>query len=269
MKFQPDWTRIRQRSLFVASPLYANSMTFGFHDSMMKLLNLCMKQSVRMAEKSIGCDSLVPRARNRLVAHYLDYDASDFLFVDADIKFSPEDALSLLSYEEPIIGGVYPRKQLDWTRIREAAIAGVPASKLPRYGFIPVANWLPGDYRIDELMEVRHLGTGFLRIRREVFTSIIQKLGPGISFDYSSDEEVFKGKTGYDMFPSGPDTRYPQGSGGRQYLSEDWGWSEMVRGLGYKLYAAPWIKLTHSGYHDFEGDMGVMDETMMEQDSRG
>jgi hypothetical protein len=264
---QPDWAKIRQRSLFIASPLYANSLMFGYHDAMMRLLHLSMKQGVKMASKCIGCDSLVPRARNRLVAHFLDYTATDFLFIDADITFNPEDALSLLAFDEPIVGGVYPRKQLDWGRIHAAARAGVPPEKLARYGYIPVCNWLPGDFRLDELMEVRHLGTGFLRIRREVFTDIIERLGEGITFDYSTDEGLFKGKVGHDLFPTGPDTRFPLGSGGRQYLSEDWGFSEMVRGLGYKLYAAPWIKLVHSGYHDFIGDIGIMDETAMSQDA--
>jgi hypothetical protein len=268
IKFQPDWKKIRERSLYVASPLYANSLLYGYHNSVMQLMYLCSQRGVRMASKCVGCDSLVPRARNRLVAHYLEYDATDFLFVDADITFLPEDALTLLAFDEPIICGIYPRKQIDWHRIAEAARRGVPPEKLPRYGYIPVVNFEGGEFRLDELMPVRRLGTGFLRIRREVFTQMVQRLGDRIQFDYHSDEPHFKGP-GYDLFPTGPDVRYPLGSGGRQYLSEDYGFSELAKECGFKLWAAPWIRLIHSGHHDFEGDMSVLDETEMEKDARG
>jgi hypothetical protein len=261
----PDWKKIRTRSLYIASPLYANSMLYGYHNSMMQLMYLCSKMGVRMASKCVGCDSLVPRARNRLVAHYLEHDSTDFLFIDADITFSPEDALSLLQFDEPIVCGIYPRKQIDWHRIHEAARRGVPPDRLARYGFIPVVNFEGGEFRLDELMPVRRLGTGFLRIRREVFTKLISHFGDRITFDYHSDEPYFKGP-GYDLFPTGPDIRYPLGSGGRQYLSEDYGFSELAKECGFPLYAAPWIRLIHSGHMDFEGDMQVLDETAMEQD---
>lgn len=267
MKLTPDWSRIRKRSLYVASPLYANSQIFGFSSSMMQLLALCLRQGVRFGSKCIGCDSLVPRARNSLVAHFLESDCTDFLFIDSDITFDPEDALSLLAYDEPIIGGVYPRKQLDWNRIAEAARAGVPPDQLAKYGYIPVANFDPGDFRLDELMPVHHTGTGFLRIRREVFEKLIAT-NPDAAFNYGDDEQRFReGKTGYDLFPIGPDTRFPTSSGHRKYLSEDYAFCEIARAAGFKIHIAPWIKLVHSGYHDFYGDMSVLDETSMSADA--
>jgi hypothetical protein len=267
MKLSPDWKKIRTRSLYVASPLYANSMLVGYHNSIMALMNLCMSNGIRMATKCVGCDSLVPRARNRLVAHYLEYSATDFLFIDADITFVAEDALSLLALDAPIICGIYPRKQIDWNRIALAARSGVPPDRLARYGYIPVVNFEGGEYRLDELMPVRRMGTGFLRIRREVFEKMIVHFGDKIAFDYHSDEPHFKGP-GYDLFPTGPDVRYPLGTGGRQYLSEDYGFSELAKECGFPLYAAPWVRLIHSGHFDFEGDMSVLDETAMETDAK-
>jgi len=263
MKFPLDYSalRLRNRSLFLAAPLYGNLLHFGYHRSVCDLLGLCIRERIRLGMKYVGCDSLVPRARNRLAAFFLRSDCTDLLFVDSDISFLPEHALSLLACDEPIVGGVYPRKQHDWNRIHAAARSGIPPSQLTAYGMVPVVNWAaPGDYPLDSLIEVRQLGTGFLRIRREVFGKMIIQLGLDIAFDYSNDEEVFKGETGYDFFPTGPDIRYPLGSGSRQYLSEDYAFSEMARVCGYKLYAAPWISLTHSGYCDFTGDLNILDE---------
>ncbi len=260
-----DFSIIRQRKLFLAAPLYANQLTFGFYQSVLNLALLCQRSGVPLRINHGGRASLVPRARHPPLRHFLDSPATDLLFIDADIKFDPEDILSLLQLSEPIVGGIYPRKQLDWHRIYRAARAGVSPDQLPHYGFIPVMNWpAAGDYSLSELMEVKHLGTGCLRIRRTVIESMITQLGDSITFDYSSDESQFQGRTGYDLFPTGPDVRYPLGSGGRQYLSEDWAMCELARQCGFKLYAAPWVQLIHSGNMDYSGSLDVMDYAVEE-----
>jgi hypothetical protein len=258
-----DWNQLRKRKLLLASPFYGNSLLYGYHKSVLDLTISCMRSGIAMGHKYVGSDSLVPRARNRLVAHLLDSDATDILMVDSDISFTTEDAMSLMASNQPIVGGVYPRKQLDWNRIAAAAKAGIPAEQLPHYGFIPVMNWAAaGDYSLDDLIEVRHLGTGFLLIKKEVFIQMIATLGDAIAYDHSSDEEIFKGRVGYDFFPIGVDPRYPLGSGGRQYWSEDYGFCELARQCGFKLYAAPWIQLTHSGTMDYTGNLEVMDNAL-------
>jgi len=260
VKLTPDWTKIRKRRLFLAAPIFGGVMHFGFHQSICNLIGLCMTHGVFMGQKYVGNDSLVPRARNRLVAHFLESDCTDLLFVDSDIAFHPEDALSLLAYDQPIVGGIYSRKQVDWDRISRAAKAGVPPDRLHYFGTVPVLNWMnPGEIKLDELHEVKHIGTGFLRIRREVFESMMSKIGIGMSFDYSGDESCFQGKIGYDFFPSGPDQRFELGTGKRQYLSEDWFFCERARECGYKVYAAPWIKLVHVGPYEYAGDLSVME----------
>jgi hypothetical protein len=255
-----DLAALRHRHIFIATPLYANTMTLGYHTSFCNLMKLCAKNGISMGVKYIGCDSLVPRARNRLYAYFRHSPATDIFFIDSDISFSAEDVLSLVQRPEPILGGVYPRKQFDWPRIAAAARANIPPAELSQYGFIPVSNWAgPGDYSLSDPIPMHHLGTGFLRIRRECLDDIVRQLGEQIQFDYSSDESVFKGEIGYDLFPCGPDVRYPVGSRGRQYLSEDWGFSELAKHCGYTLHAAPWVSLTHSGYCDYFGSLDIMD----------
>jgi hypothetical protein len=260
-----NWDQIRQRKLMLAAPLYGNQLHFGFYQSVLNLALSCQRSGVSLGIKHVGCDSLVPRARNRLLAHFLDSKATDLIFIDADITFNSEDVFSLLALEEEIVGGIYPRKQLDWTRIAAAAKAGIPPDQLPYYGFIPVMNWVQaGEFPLDSLIEVRHLGTGFLRIRKSAIETMIEKLGESITFDYSSDEPQFINRVGHDLFPIGPDIRYPQGSGGRQYHSEDYGFCELAKISGFKLYAAPWIQLTHSGNMDYMGSLDVMDAAVEE-----
>ena len=254
-----------EHRIFLASPLYGNMLHFGFFQSVMNLSLACIRERIPLGMKFVGCDSLVPRARNRLVAYFLNTQDTDLLLIDSDISFTAEHALSLIKRPEPILGGVYPRKQIDWKRIAQAAKAGITPDQLPHFGYIPVMNWQgEGDYSLDKPIEVRHLGTGFLRIKREVFTTMISKLGDSITFDYGSDEPLFQGRTGYDFFPIGPDIRFPLGSGGRQYHSEDWGFCELAHQCGFKTYAAPWVQLVHSGYMDYSGSLEVMDASLEE-----
>lgn len=259
-----DWNRIRKRRLFLAAPLFGGNMHFVFHQSVCNLMGMCWKNKVFMGQKFICNESLVPRGRNGLAVHFLKSDCTDLLFVDADIAFSAEDALSLLQYDEPVVGGIYSRKQIDWGRIARAVKAGIDPDKLQTFGTVPVLNWLGPvtDVRMDALFPVKHLGTGFLRIRREVFEKMIEHYGSAIEYDYSAGEAPYGRRTGYDFFRSGIDERYPLHSGKRQYLSEDWAFCERAVECGFTIYAAPWIRLVHVGNYEYSHDLSVMDESM-------
>lgn len=252
--------------LFLAVPLYGGQMLEGFHKSVCHLMKECAKEKIFLGIKYVVNDSLVPRARNRLAFHFLNSDCTDLLFVDADISFEAKDALSLMERPEPVIGGIYSRKQVDWGRISKAAKNGIKPYDLPPFGTVPVLNWAgPVDnVVISEPLEVRHVGTGFMRIKREVFTTMIEKYGDEIMFDYAGDEPTFKGVSGFDFFPAGIDKRFEVGTGKRQYLSEDWFFCERARECGYKIYAAPWVRLVHTGPYDYIGDLAALDEPTLE-----
>ena len=42
-------------------------------------------------------------------------------WVDADIEFEPEDIIKMLDYNKPVIGGIYPKKKINWDKITELA----------------------------------------------------------------------------------------------------------------------------------------------------
>jgi hypothetical protein len=255
-----DLLDLRTRRLFLAAPLYSGMLHFGFHKSLCDLMLACHRAGVFLGMKSVF-DSLVPRARNRLALHFLDSDCTDLLFVDSDIAFRAEDALSLLARPEPILGGIYSRKQVDWGRIARAVRAGIPPESLAPFGTVPVLNWLgPADgINLASPFPVRQIGTGFLRIHREVLCAMIERFGDDIAFDNAGDEPLFSGRAAYDFFPSGIDRRHPLGSGKRQYLSEDWAFCERATELGYTIHAAPWVRLVHTGPYDYVNDLAALD----------
>ena len=68
-------------------------------------------------QAKIGCgmmwvrDSLVTRARNKLVKAFLDQkDYTHLFFIDADIVFDPHEFIRVLLFDKPISSAPYPIK---------------------------------------------------------------------------------------------------------------------------------------------------------------
>ena len=56
-------------------------------------------------------DSLVTRARNKLVTEFLKTDCTHLFFIDADISFEPDDLIRVLAFNKPLVAAPYPIKK--------------------------------------------------------------------------------------------------------------------------------------------------------------
>lgn len=158
-------------------------------------------------------DSHPGRARNRAAAAFLKSDCTHLLFVDADIIFTRDDVQLLNASDEPLIGGMYPKKistHLEW------CLVSFPenCNKAIKAG---------------ELMEVRRTGTGFLRIAREVLETVKGR----------SDRYENHGQDEWDFFESGV--------WNKEWLSEDWYFCDKARRAGYRVMIHTGIQLRHEG----------------------
>ena len=62
-------------------------------------------------------DALITRARANLMTLFLDDPtATHFLFVDADIGFTPEQVFRLIESGADVVAGVYPIKRVNWDK---------------------------------------------------------------------------------------------------------------------------------------------------------
>ena len=77
-----------------------------------------------------SCDPSVERARNILTANFLESDCTHLLFIDADIGFSAEDVARIASHDQPVVGGMYPLKNMEPTVqwCGNALVAATPSS---------------------------------------------------------------------------------------------------------------------------------------------
>ena len=233
--------------LFVATPMYGGMCSGAYTQSMLGLSDLLRANRIEMLFGCLFNESLVTRARNALAHSFLQTDCTHLFFIDADIRFRPQDVLSMLAAGTDVLCGVYPRKTIDWEGVRAAALRGEP--DLQRFTGSFVLQ-LAGDAAqmtvpVDRPAEIRHGGTGFMLIARQVFERLA-----GHVPTYTNDEPgAPAGSVVREYFSTSIDP----GSG--RLLSEDYHFCRLWREHGGRVYAAPWVKLAHIGTYTFEGEL--------------
>jgi hypothetical protein len=206
---------------------------------------------------NIGCgmmwvrDSLVTRARNKLVASFLSQkEYTHLFFIDADIVFTPDQFIRVLLFDKPITAGPYPIKS-------EHKIEDGDAS----FGWC--INFELGTYDLKDndkgFKKVNYAGTGFMCIERKVFDTIIEKY-PEI--EYQSDVrtkidgkiEKPVGIKEYAFFDTGI-----QGKGilkdeenTQRYLSEDFFFCQLWKQCGGEIWADLTSEMKHIGIKTYE-----------------
>jgi hypothetical protein len=189
-------------------------------------------------------DALIANARNVLAGQFLESEATHLMWIDADIGFSALDIVSMIIADQDIVCGVYPKKAIYWERVAQAVSDGVPAEELSNHvGFFAV-NELdsPADSdaaKSDGLVEIDAGGTGFMLIKRRVFEALGTEV-PSYHLDGKSIKEFYT--TGID----------PESS---QLVSEDYYFCRLARSHGFKVYAAPWAHLTHTGPYIYDSQL--------------
>ena len=238
--------------IFLATPCYGGLATTHYIRSVLALQTACAQRGVGLHVELTGGDALITRARSVMAAQFLASDATHLFFVDADIGFSPEQALRLLDADRDVAGGVYPTKGVDWDKVRAAVAAG--NADLPAASVGYVVRFNPSPDRAVDVDEggfgaVAYVGTGFMMLKRQAVQRVADahpelhaKLGDlggrGASEAVMIFESMIEPETG-------------------QHLSEDYAFCRRWRDLGGEIFADFRGRLTHVGAMAFSG--GLLD----------
>ena len=241
-----------KKHIFVATPMYGGQCFGYFTQSCLQLSNLCKTKDVDVSFSFLFNESLIQRARNLLAQHFLKSNATHLMFIDADIRFNPEQIFPMLEADKDIICGIYPKKEINWTTVKMAMDANVPNDQLKFHTGAFVVNLV--DYQtevtvpVNEPVEIWNGGTGFMLIKREVFENLIGKVPTYLNnvLDMTNKEN---GETINEFFATSieDDTNI--------LLSEDYYFCKKAREHGMKVWAAPWVQLAHIGTYAFEGQL--------------
>lgn len=239
-------------SVYVATPMYGGQCTGFYTQSLMLLQKIFNTSGVDVSFSFMFNESLITRARNGLAHGFLKSKATHLLFIDADIRFVPEQVLPMLAADKDIICGIYPKKEINWFSVERAMQAGVPKDQLKFHTGSHVVNLV--DYSgtvtvpVHEPVEIWNGGTGFMLIKREVFERLASKVPKYRNnvVDLASnilEEEIAE----FFATSIDPDAGV--------LLSEDFHFCRIARLEGIKVYAAPWVQLAHVGTYVFEGQL--------------
>ena len=148
--------------------------------------------------------------------------ATHLMFLDADIGFDPEYILMLLQADVEVIGGGYPKKSL-------------PID----YVINPITEGEADEAKA----EVERIGTGFLLLKREVFSRMAEAM-PELKYTDDCGLDPSINQYLYAFFECGL-------FGEKVFMSEDWLFCNRWRDLGGRIFISKRFALTHVGSYAF------------------
>jgi hypothetical protein len=228
-------------TVFIATPMYGGMAAGIYTVSMVQLSAIFLRNRVDSLYAFSSTESLVPNARNVLTDQFLESQATHLMWIDSDIGFNAMDIVSMLIADKDIVCGIYPKKEVDWARVARAVKAGVPPEELSNHAGLFAIKLLDGsaegvDADSDGLFEIEAGGTGFMLIKRGVFDALSEDVS-----EYLPDRKVIK-----EFYA----TTIEPGSG--KLVTEDYHFCRLARTHGFKIYAAPWVRLNHAGTYVFD-----------------
>lgn len=249
---------VRKSKFFIATPCYGGALTEPYFRSVIKMMTFFNGHKIPLAFGTIANESLVTRARNVLLAYFLNSDYTHLMFVDADIEFKVDDILKLWVHDKDVAVGAYPKKGVNWQHIRSGILSDPKKDLSPQQ-----IGALGSDYAINfqftskeqktvavenGLIKLHDAGTGFMMIKREAILKLIEAY-PDIK--YNNDVQM-NGQDLKDNFYALFDTMIDPKD--RRYLSEDYTFCRRWQEIGGDIWLDPSISLNHYGSFCFQGN---------------
>lgn len=163
----------------IATPAFGEVFYTPYVQSLFRLMRAFQRRKWDSTFASIAYADIA-ESRNFLLTRWFDKtDATHLLFIDADMGFPAELVLDMVDFGRPVVGVVYPKRQIDLERVAELAAAGEPAKRAiaRAHNFIvrkkrglSIASSHSG------FMQVDGCGAGVLLIARTAVETMLKKM---------------------------------------------------------------------------------------------
>jgi hypothetical protein len=256
-------------TLYILTPCFNGMCYINYVNCMMHTIELFRRIGITIKIEFCKNDSLVSRARNNLIARAMtDPNTTHILFIDNDISWDPLDIIKILLADKPIIGGIYPLKNYDWSKLVKDPLnpynsniiqsllnkkngsilkdilsdESMVQHNMLRYNI----NYLGNSIQIENnITRVKHLATGFMMIQRQTIEKMMRAFP---STKYVDDVQFLRPEENpmaYALFDCGVEEGH--------YFSEDWLFCDRWTKMGGEIYVDISINLTHTGIEDYRG----------------
>ena len=249
--------------VYILTPCFASLCYVNYVTCLMNTVSLFREYNIELIVEFCRNDSLVSRARNNLVARAMaNQKMTHIMFIDNDISWDPLDIIKLMISNKNIIGGIYPLKNYNWSKLaKNPNIINELITKknnsqfeniitnesMIQYNLLKYnVNYLSTTLSIDKnITKVKHIATGFMMIQR----TVIEKMSAAFpSTKYVDDVNFLKqdeNKFAYALFDCGVEEGH--------YFSEDWLFCHRWTKMGGSIWADVSISLNHTGIEDYQG----------------
>jgi len=264
-----EFVKKNSPKLYLLTPCFASICYIPYVHSLMNTIEYFRKNNFPLQVEFCRNDSLVSRARNNLIARAMtDKTATHFLFIDNDITWEPYDIMKLILADKELIGGVYPLKNYDWSKLTKNPMnpyeTDLLGSLLKRKNTSQLKDLITDEQMIqfnllryninykdtvlqieNNVAKVKHIATGFMLIKREVIANM-QKAFPSTKYvDDVNFLQPHENVNAYALFDCGVEEGH--------YFSEDWLFCDRWTKMGGDIYIDVTINLIHTGVEDYRG----------------
>ncbi|MCV7331822.1 hypothetical protein [Mycobacterium cookii] len=231
-------------TVFIATPMYGGMAMATYTYSLAQTPAVFIRNGLGLLYQYRMNDALVANARNQLTRQFLESEATHLMWIDADIGFNALDIVGMILADQDVVCGMYPMKAIDWERVAQAVNEGVPAAELKSHVGSFVVRPMEGadgsaSANSDGLVEVAAGGAGFMLVKRGVFEALSDQVSTYV-VDGIAVKEFYT--TGIDAETS-------------ELVGEDYYFCRLARSHGFKVYVAPWVRLTHTGPYVYDSQL--------------
>jgi cellulose synthase/poly-beta-1,6-N-acetylglucosamine synthase-like glycosyltransferase len=231
--------------LFLSTPCYGGQCLQKYATSVIKLQIELIKSGIQLMLDTTENESLVHRARNVAVGRFMQKtDADVFMFIDADVEFTPDAVIRLVKSEHDVSVAVYPKKVVMWDQVKNAVENG-DERNMAMLSSSLVANIGAAKRSVENgFVELLDGPTGFMAIKRRAFEKLEEKF-PELNCKNDHQNRDFDDYCAVFDCMIDPDSR--------RYLSEDYAFCRRWQQCDGKIFADINTTLGHVGNLPFTG----------------
>jgi len=240
-------------SVTIGTPCFGGQLSWLYVISLLKLQKAFAERGWSAGFMLQAGDSLVTRARQTIVCHFLDDPtATHLLFIDADIGFEPEQVFRLLEFDADFTAAVYPVKQLNWELMPAAVEAGRQPLESATLSYVVERDGGDGMVTRDGFVKSRYAGTGFMLLRRTVLERMIEHYP---ELRYSLEHKAGDPLAGNRWRSAIFNCMVDKATG--LYLSEDFSFCRRWTDMGGEIWVDYTSRLNHVGVMVYRGNMAA------------
>jgi hypothetical protein len=253
------------KSLFVMTPMYGGQCTLNFVVSFLALIEMCRKFNVQMEYMFLHNESLITRARNRMMDYWRKKStATHAVFIDADIGFQAEDIMIMLDLDLDVAGLPCVKKAIRLDRVQALVkkngrdYTNDELMKVSGDFILNFEQWTGRKtFNLGEPQRAHSVGTGVMMIARRVMDKFVESYPNRYYIGNRTDAAALEGKI-WDFFQVGVNPE------SQDYDSEDYRFCIDARKIGFSVWVLPWAQTSHCGTHMYVGDLPTMSKLMPE-----